>query len=132
MYRSLDEVKEQADVIVDFSVPATTPDILRYALEKKIPAVIGTTGLGERELKLIRSAADQIPVFQTGNMSLGVNLQLELVQLAAATLGANFDVEIIETHHRKKVDSPSGTALMLANAIASISPEDEELVIRAA
>ncbi|NLI53872.1 MAG: 4-hydroxy-tetrahydrodipicolinate reductase [Clostridiales bacterium] len=128
VYKSLDEVQEKADVIIDFSVPATTPDILRYALEQKIPVVIGTTGLGERELKLIRSASDAIPVFQTGNMSLGVNLQLELVQLAAATLGGNFDVEIIETHHRKKVDSPSGTALMLANAIASISPEDEEFV----
>ena len=128
VYRSLDDVKEQADVIIDFSVPATTPDILRYALKNKMPLVIGTTGLGERELKLIRSASDHIPVFQTGNMSLGVNLQLELVQLAASTLGASFDVEIIETHHRKKVDSPSGTALMLANAVASISPEDEELV----
>ncbi len=128
VYKSLDEVKERADVIIDFSVPATTPDILRYALDKKIPIVIGTTGLGERELKLIRSASDSIPVFQTGNMSLGVNLQLQLVQLAASTLGSSFDVEIVETHHRKKVDSPSGTALMLANAVSSISPEDEEIV----
>ena len=128
VYKTLDEVKEQADVIIDFSIPGSTPEILRYALEKKIPAVIGTTGLGERELKLIRSASEQVAMFQTGNMSLGVNLQVELVQLAASTLGANFDVEIIETHHRKKVDSPSGTALMLANAIASISPDDEELV----
>ncbi len=128
VYKTLDEVQEKADVIIDFSIPATTPDILRYALEKKTPVVIGTTGLGERELKLLRSASDRIPVFQTGNMSLGVNLQVELVQLAASTLGASFDVEIIETHHRKKVDSPSGTALMLANAVASISPEDEEFV----
>ncbi len=128
VYKNLDEIKETADVLIDFSVPATTPDILRYALEKKLPVVIGTTGLGERELKLLRSASDRIPVFQTGNMSLGVNLQVELVQFAASTLGGSFDVEIIETHHRKKVDSPSGTALMLANAIASISPEDEEFV----
>jgi len=128
VYKTLDEVQETADVIIDFSIPATTPEILRYALEKKTPVVIGTTGLGERELKLLRSASDRIPVFQTGNMSLGVNLQVELVQLAASTLGASFDVEIIETHHRKKVDSPSGTALMLANAVASISPEDEEFV----
>ncbi|MEA4869475.1 MAG: 4-hydroxy-tetrahydrodipicolinate reductase [Christensenella sp.] len=128
VYKTLDEVREKADVIVDFSIPATTPDILRYALEKKTPVVIGTTGLGERELKLLRSASERIPVFQTGNMSLGVNLQVELVQLAASTLGSSFDVEIIETHHRKKVDSPSGTALMLANAVASISPEDEEFV----
>lgn len=128
VYHKLEDIQEQADVLIDFSIPATTPDILHFALERKLPVVIGTTGLGERELKLIRSASDQIPVFQTGNMSLGVNLQLELVQLAASTLGTNFDVEIIETHHRKKVDSPSGTALMLANAIASISPEEEEFV----
>ena len=128
IYKTIDEVQEKADVIIDFSIPASTPDILRYALEKKTPVVIGTTGLGERELKLLRSVSDRIPVFQTGNMSLGVNLQVELVQLAASTLGASFDVEIIETHHRKKVDSPSGTALMLANAVASISPEDEEFV----
>ena len=128
IYKTIDEVQEKADVIIDFSIPASTPDILRYALEKMTPVVIGTTGLGERELKLLRSVSDRIPVFQTGNMSLGVNLQVELVQLAASTLGASFDVEIIETHHRKKVDSPSGTALMLANAVASISPEDEEFV----
>jgi len=128
IYKTLDEVQEQADIIIDFSIPASLPEILRYALEKKTPAIIGTTGLGERELKLIRSASDRIPVFQTGNMSLGVNLQVELVQIASSTLGSNFDVEIIETHHRKKVDSPSGTAMMLANAVASISPDDEELV----
>jgi len=110
VYKTLDEIKERADVIIDFSIPASTPEIVRYALEKKIPAVIGTTGLGERELKLIRSASDQVAMFQTGNMSLGVNLQVELVQLAASTLGSNFDVEIIETHHRKKVDSPSADA----------------------
>ena len=128
IYKTIDEVQEKADVIIDFSIPASTPDILRYALEKMTPVVIGTTGLGERELKLLRSVSDRIPVFQTGNMSLGVNLQVELVQLAASTLGASFDVEIIETHHRKKVYSPSGTALLLENAVASISPEDEEFV----
>jgi len=128
VYRNIDEVKESVDIIIDFSVPASAPGVLRFAQSRGIPAIIGTTGLGEREKKLIRAASEHIPVFQTGNMSLGVNLQLELVQLAAATLGATFDVEIIETHHRKKVDSPSGTALMLANAVASISPEDEEFV----
>ena len=128
VYRDIEDVKEAVDVVIDFSVPASVPTVLRFAQSRGIAAVIGTTGLGERELKLIRAASERIPVFQTGNMSLGVNLQVELVQLAASTLGSNFDVEIIETHHRKKVDSPSGTALMLANAVASISPEDEELV----
>lgn len=128
VYREIDDVKEHVDVVVDFSVPASVPNVLRFAQSRGIPAIIGTTGLGERELKLIRAASERIPVFQTGNMSLGVNLQLELVQLASATLGPDFDVEIIETHHRKKIDAPSGTALMLANAVAESLPEETELV----
>ena len=127
VYRDIEDVKETVDVVIDFSVPATVPAVLRFAQSRGIPAIIGTTGLGERELKLIRAASERIPVFQTGNMSLGVNLQLELVRQAAVTLGGNFDVEIIETHHRKKVDAPSGTALMLADAVSSSSPDDMEL-----
>lgn len=121
-------LSERADVIIDFSISASTAEIVRFALERKIPAVIGTTGLGERELKLIRSASDQVAMFQTGNMSLGVNRQSNWYNSPLPRSGPNFDVEIIETHHRKKVDSPSGTALMLANAVSSISPEDEESV----
>lgn len=128
VYRDIEDVKEAVDVVIDFSVPASVPTVLRFAQSRGIAAVIGTTGLGERELKLIRAASERIPVFQTGNMSLGVNLQLELVRLAAATLGSDFDVEIVETHHRKKVDAPSGTALMLADAVASSSPDEMELV----
>jgi len=128
VYRSMDGVKEPVDVVVDFSVPASVPAVLRFAQLRKIPAIIGTTGLGERERKLIRAASERIPVFQTGNMSLGVNLQLELIQLASATLGSAFDVEIIETHHRMKVDAPSGTALMLANAVAAGNADETELV----
>lgn len=128
VYRNMDNVTEPVDVVVDFSVPASIPSVLRFAQLKKIPVIIGTTGLGEREYKLIRSASERIPVFQTGNMSLGVNLQLELIQLASATLGNAFDVEIIETHHRMKVDAPSGTALMLANAVASGYADESELV----
>ncbi|MEN6418661.1 MAG: 4-hydroxy-tetrahydrodipicolinate reductase [Clostridiaceae bacterium] len=127
VYRDIDDVKEAVDVVIDFSVPASVPTVLRFAQARGIPAIIGTTGLGERELKLIRAASERIPVFQTGNMSLGVNLQLELVRQAAVTLGSNFDVEIVETHHRKKVDAPSGTALMLADAVSSSSPDEMEL-----
>ena len=119
VYRNMDNVTEPVDVVVDFSVPASIPSVLRFAQLKKIPVIIGTTGLGEREYKLIRSASERIPVFQTGNMSLGVNLQLELIQLASATLGNAFDVEIIETHHRMKVDAPSGTALQMGEVIAA-------------
>lgn len=128
VYRNMDSVTEPVDIVIDFSIPASVPTVLRFAQLKKIPAIIGTTGLGERERKLIRAASERIPVFQTGNMSLGVNLQLELTELASATLGSAFDVEIIETHHRMKVDSPSGTALMLANAVSSGSADEAELV----
>ena len=122
------DVKARADVIIDFSVPVALPDVLRYAQRMRIPAVIGTTGLSEMDHRLIRTASAHIPVFQTGNMSLGVNLQLELARTAAATLGSDFDVEIIETHHRKKIDAPSGTALMLADAVRSQFPEPYEYV----
>ncbi len=126
VYRDIDDVKEEIDVVIDFSVPASAPAVLRFAQSRGLPAVIGTTGLGERELRLVRAASERIPVFQTGNMSLGVNLQLDLVRRSSAALGKEFDVEIVETHHRKKVDSPSGTALMLANAIASLYPDEPE------
>jgi 4-hydroxy-tetrahydrodipicolinate reductase len=128
VYRNIDEVAEDADVVIDFSVPASIPAVLRFAQSRSIPAVIGTTGLEDRERKLIRAASERIPVFQTGNMSLGVNLQLELIQLASSTLGRDFDVEIIETHHRKKVDAPSGTALMLARAVSAGNADEMQLV----
>ena len=113
VYPTIDDVKEAADVLIDFSVPAALPGVLRYALKHGLPAVIGTTGLSEKDLKLIRRVAEKVPVFQTGNMSLGVNLQLSLAKQAAAALGSDFDVEIVEKHHRRKIDAPSGTALML-------------------
>ena len=124
VYNSFSAVRETADVIIDFSIPTALPDVLRYALNKRLPAVIGTTGLSERDKKLIKTASERIPVFQTGNMSLGVNLQEALVRTASAALGPDFDVEIIEKHHRKKVDAPSGTALMLADTIRSASTDD--------
>lgn len=126
VYRTLDEVKTAADVIIDFSVPAALPELLRFAQRQKTPVIIGTTGLTERDMHLIHAAAERVPVFQTGNLSLGVNLQLELAKTATATLGEDFDVEIIEKHHNKKIDAPSGTALMLANAIASQRTDDVE------
>ncbi len=119
VYSSISDVHEHVDAIVDFTVPAALPELLRFAQRKKLPLIIGTTGLTERDLRLIQTAAERIPIFQTGNMSLGVNLQLALAKTAAAALGSDFDVEIIEKHHRKKIDAPSGTALMLADCIAS-------------
>lgn len=110
------EYEGEVDVIVDFSRHDGTPKLLEYAIRRKLPIVVATTGHTEDEKKAITAAAEKIPVFYTGNMSLGVNLLSELVKRAAAVLGSDFDVEIIEKHHNQKIDAPSGTALMLADA----------------
>ena len=102
VYARFEDVREAFDVIIDFSVPAALENELQYVRARKIPLVIGTTGLTDRLLRQIKSTAELAPVFQTGNMSLGVNLQMSLVRRAAATLGSAFDVEIVERHHRKR------------------------------
>lgn len=111
------EYEGEADVIVDFSRHDATPKLLEYAIRRKLPIVIATTGHTEDEKKAIYKASEKIPVFYTGNMSLGVNLLKELAKRAAAVLGDDFDVEIVEKHHNQKIDAPSGTALMLADAV---------------
>ena len=107
-----------ADVLVDFSSPAALEATLDACVAANRPIVIGTTGLEERHHWLIDSAAQAIPVLQTGNTSLGVTLLAHLVRQAAASLDDDWDIEILETHHRMKVDAPSGTALLLGEAAA--------------
>ncbi len=109
----------KVDAIIDFSSPAALPGLLEYAVERKIPAVIATTGLDDAHIELIHKASKHIPVFFTANMSLGVNLVCELAKTAAKILGNSYDIEIIEAHHNQKVDAPSGTALMIADAISN-------------
>lgn len=109
---------ETSDVLVDFSSPAALEANLDIAVEAETPVLIGTTGLEERHHFLIDHAADRIPVLQTGNTSLGVNMLAHLVREAAARLGEDWDIEIVETHHRMKLDAPSGTALLLGEAAA--------------
>ena len=111
-----------ADVVVDFSHPSALPGVLQYAEQHGMAAVIATTGLSEDDRALITDAATRIPVFFSANMSLGVSLLAELAKKAAAVLGASFDVEIIEKHHNQKIDAPSGTALMLGDAVAEGLP----------
>jgi 4-hydroxy-tetrahydrodipicolinate reductase len=113
----------EADVIVDFSHTSALPGVLALAGKKNTPAVLATTGYGEEDIAAIHEAAKAIPVFCTGNMSLGINLMQELCRMAARVLGGKFDIEIIEKHHNKKIDAPSGTALMLADSVASALPE---------
>ncbi|MEG1772004.1 MAG: 4-hydroxy-tetrahydrodipicolinate reductase [Clostridia bacterium] len=127
-YTNFNDIKETADIVIDFSRPEGIYEILPFCRKREICALIGTTGLMEKEREFIDSYAPYIPIFESGNMSLGVNLQLNLVKKAAATLGGDFEAEIIEKHHHLKVDAPSGTALMLGNAIASQFPDERTFV----
>lgn len=119
VFDSFSKVNCDADVIIDFSNPALLDDILNYAVTKNISVVLATTGYSQAQIEQINNAAKSIPVFFTFNMSLGVNLICSLAKKAASILGNAFDVEIIEKHHNLKIDAPSGTAIMLANAVNS-------------
>lgn len=105
------------DVIIDFSHPSSLEDLLDYCMTNGVPLVIATTGYSDEQITKIKKAAESIPVFFTFNMSLGINLLAELAKKATAVLEGQFDIEIIEKHHNQKLDAPSGTAIMLANAI---------------
>lgn len=107
---------DDVEGVIDFSYHAGVPAAITKAAEQGIAYVIGTTGLTAEEQKAVDAAATKIPVVQSGNYSLGVNLLLELVQKAATVLGPEYDIEVTEMHHRHKKDAPSGTALMLARA----------------
>lgn len=119
VYADFSQVKEKVDVIIDFSSPSVLKSELEYAVSNKIPVVLATTGYTPEHLAMIENAAKSVAVFKTANFSLGVNLLVELVKRAAEVLGEDFDVEIIERHHNKKADAPSGTALMLADGVNS-------------
>jgi len=120
VFSRLAELHHEADVIIDFSRPEALPDLLEYAKKHQTAVVIATTGLSQEDYKEIENYARNIPVFISANMSVGVNLMIDLVQKAASLLGNDYDIEIIEKHHNQKVDAPSGTALTLANAINAV------------
>ncbi|MDE5861700.1 MAG: 4-hydroxy-tetrahydrodipicolinate reductase, partial [Ruminococcus sp.] len=111
------ELPVKPDVIIDFSNPASLDGLLEYCLNTGTPIVVASTGYSEEQIQKIKSASQQIPVFFTFNMSLGINLLVELAKKATKVLGNQFDIEIVEKHHNQKIDAPSGTAIMLANAI---------------
>lgn len=119
VYKSFETVSEKPDVIIDFSSPAALDGELAYAEKFKVPVVIASTGFTAEQLKKIDVTAKKVAIFRTANFSLGINLICDLVKKAAETLGENFDVEIIERHHNRKADAPSGTALMLADSVNS-------------
>lgn len=128
VYQSPEEFPGKAEVIIDFSHHTALPGLLAYAVRTGTPIVVATTGHTDEELALMKRAAEHIPVFFSRNMSLGVNLLIELCKKASLALGESFDVEIIEKHHNQKLDAPSGTALMIADAISSVSGGDREYV----
>ncbi len=111
-------VLKDVDGVIDFTVPAATLDLIRHSAAMGKVHVIGTTGIDERGDAAIRNAGTRARIVKSGNMSLGVNLLAGLVKKVAATLGDDFDIEIVEMHHRQKIDAPSGTALLLGKAAA--------------
>ncbi len=119
------DVKEKVDVIIDFSTPEGAFRILDYAKTNKIPVVIATTGFNKEQQDKILEYSKEIPIFQSSNMSFEINLMCDLVAKLATQL-TNSDIEIVETHHRNKLDAPSGTALMLANSINEAKNNDME------
>lgn len=116
VYTNTNEIKEKPDVIIDFSVPVATMKILEYAKENNVPIVIATTGLSDEEKQKIKEYSKTIPIFQSANMSYDINLMKKVVAEVAKNLNQT-DIEIVETHHNRKIDSPSGTALLLADSI---------------
>jgi len=110
---------KKANLIIDFSVPKCTFEILKIASKLKKRVVIGTTGFTKREEDLIKKYSKKIPILKAGNMSIGINLLMYLTEIAAGSLGKNFLIKVNEIHHKHKIDYPSGTALMLGEGIAS-------------
>lgn len=118
IYENPYDVTEKIDCIIDFSHPSVFDTMLKYATEKKIPYIICTTGLSAEQKDAFVKASETAPIFYSANMSVGVNLLIELAKRAASVLEDNFDIEIIEKHHNQKIDAPSGTALAIADAIS--------------
>lgn len=126
---SLSLYEGEADCIIDFSNHAATEELCAYAAKRNLPLVIATTGQTDEERAVIAKTAEQIPVFFSGNMSLGIAVLTKLVQ-TAVRMFPDADVEIVESHHNQKVDVPSGTALMLARAVQNARPDAVPLVGR--
>ncbi len=123
-FSSLRDYSGEADVIIDFSNHLATKDVTEYAKERGIPLVVASTGQTEEELEMIKSAAEKVPLFKSANMSVGIAFLAEVSRVAAALFG-DADIEIIEKHHNKKADAPSGTALLIADKIKDVRSDLE-------
>ena len=120
VFENIRDFDGDADVIIDFSHPSTLTATLEYATSKNIPAIICTTGLSSDQKDEIVKASEKTAIFFSANMSIGVNLIVELAKKAAKVLEGSFDIEIIEKHHNQKIDAPSGTALMIADSVSEV------------
>lgn len=127
VYTNVNDIKEKPDVIVDFSIPIATLNILKYAVNSKVAMVIATTGFDAEQLKEIKDASKFIPIFKSSNMSYDINLMKKVVAEVAKALKGT-DIEIVETHHNRKIDAPSGTAITLADSINSALGNNMEYV----
>ena len=128
VYTSLSECTEDFDVIIDFSNAKAVPTILEFALSRKKPFICCTTALSDDTVSAILSASEKIAVFKSANMSLGINMMVELCKQATRILYPEFDIEIVEAHHNRKLDAPSGTAMMIASAIDQEISDNVEYV----
>ncbi len=128
VYANPSNCQVDADVIIDFSHPSALKGVLTYAFEHRLPTVVATTGLTAEQVEDVQKLSKTIPLFYSGNMSIGISLITELIKKAATVLGNDFDIEIIEKHHNQKIDAPSGTALMLADALADSVEYDPKYV----
>lgn len=128
VFSSPDKVNVECDVIIDFSHPSCLMPIVTYANENKIPVVVCTTGLTNEQKNFMYEKSKDTAIFFSANMSLGVNLMADLAKKATTVLEDNFDIEILEAHHNRKLDAPSGTALYIADCINSAAKENKEYV----
>lgn len=128
VYKAISEINEDADVIIDFSNRAALKPVLNYAIINNLPSVLCTTGYSTDDMDEIMAASKKIAVFQSANMSIGINLLKNIASLASKILYSDFDIEIVEKHHNKKADAPSGTALYLADSIKKSIDDNIEYV----
>ena len=127
-YAKLGDFAGSADVLIDFSIPDSLESILEFTAARNMPAVICTTGLNRAQIDSMHTASAKIPIFFSANMSLGVNLIIDLAKRAAKLLEGSFDIEIVEKHHNQKIDAPSGTALAIADRISEVLADTPEYV----
>ncbi len=127
-YMSPLDCEAKGDVVIDFSHHAAVEELLAFCVKAKVPVVIATTALSDQILEQISKASEEIPVFHSANMSLGINVLSKMLKAAVPILESDFNVEIIEKHHNKKVDSPSGTAILLANSVNEAAAHKKEYI----